>query len=569
MISIYAFFAIAATLICALLAVFVYFTNRKSNLNRAFILAITVGAYSAFTTFMVIQAESVQTAYFWNKAGFLWPFFLVLLLKFVLVFTQNRFANDKRTYILLYTPAFLFSLTDLTTDLISGPPVNTAYGYVFIGSDSPLDFATVLWSAIISVSLVAICLRHYFKVNESNKKQQVKLITIAVAYPIVVNVISKAAYFLFGLYIPYYGVGANAVLCLFIFYAIWRYNLFNLNPAIAAENIIATMPDSFILIDSNGKILRTNQAFTNLTGHKENELTGKTVNHILSGKDNQQLIDLINQKHEIKNYETTILTKNNVETPVSISASLIKYKGKNVGITLIIHDLTRLKQDEQKILKNERFAAIGELAGMVGHDLRNPLNSMQMATYYLKKKASPNMDPTSKEMLENIQAGIQYSNKIVEDLLDYSREITLKMEEATPKELAQNAMSLIRVPYGVKVVDLTEDTPTLRVDKVHISRVFVNIIKNAFEAMPKGGSLTINSTKTENLLKISFKDTGDGMSQETIGKLWKPLFTTKAKGMGFGLPICKRIMEAHGGSIQVESTPEQGTAFSLVFPVNN
>ncbi len=570
MIPIYAIFAITGGIICSILATIVYFFNRKGNLNRVFIYAIALGAYSAFTSFMVISADSAETAYLWNKLGFLWPFFVAFLLQFTIVFTENRLANDKSRYLLLYLPAGLVSLLDLTMDQLSGLPVKTSYGYTFTGTDSLLSAAASLWSATLSFITILLYLRYYFRVKDENKKQQTKLITIGVSYPILMYIMSKLANVLFGWYIPYYGVGANSILCLLVVYAIWKYDLFNLNPAMAAENIIATMPDSFILTDPKGKILRVNQALTNLLDYQENELTGKPINQLIEDKYSTQFVDNISEKKEIRNYETTVIGKNNTQRPVSISASVIKNKkGKQIGITLIIHDLTRRKQNEDKIIRNERFAAIGEVAGMIGHDLRNPLTSIHGAAYYLKKKHAKKIDEASKEMLKTIETSVQYSNNIISDLLDYSREIKLKIEESNAKNLVANALVLTPTPRNIKVFDRTQATPILQVDKVKISRVFMNIIKNAFEAMPNGGTLTIKSTQKQDSIEITFEDTGSGMTQEVVDKLWTPLFTTKTKGMGFGLQICKRIVEAHGGKIQVDSTSGNGTTFTITLPLNN
>ena len=118
------------------------------------------------------------------------------------------------------------------------------------------------------------------------------------------------------------------------------------------------------------------------------------------------------------------------------------------------------------------------------------------------------------------------------------------------------------------MINETEDEPELTVDVEKMKRVFSNVIKNAFDAMPNGGVLTIRSDKTENHVCFSFIDTGTGMSEETLQKLWTPLFTTKAKGMGFGLPICERIVEAHGGKISVESNVGKGTTLAITIPTN-
>jgi signal transduction histidine kinase len=117
------------------------------------------------------------------------------------------------------------------------------------------------------------------------------------------------------------------------------------------------------------------------------------------------------------------------------------------------------------------------------------------------------------------------------------------------------------------VIDLTENKRKIKVDADKIKRIFINIIKNAVEAMPKGGTLTIKSKELNGNVEITFSDTGVGMSKGTLEKLWTPLFTTKAKGMGFGLPICKRFIEAHGGSISVKSTLRKGTTFTVTLPI--
>lgn len=228
----------------------------------------------------------------------------------------------------------------------------------------------------------------------------------------------------------------------------------------------------------------------------------------------------------------------------------------------------QLKQAQAKLVKSERLAAIGELAGMVGHDLRNPLTSIKGAAYFLKAKYNSELDAVGKDMLATIDNSINYSNKIINDLLEYSRDIKLELSEATPRTLLKTALSLVQVPEGIKIVDDTSDVPPLKVDLAKMNRVFMNIIKNAFDAMPNGGTLRVENTEKTGNWEMRFSDTGVGMTTETLSKLWTPLFTTKAKGMGFGLAICKRIVNAHGGKISVESAMGQGTQFIISLPVD-
>ncbi|MFP3984803.1 MAG: PAS domain S-box protein [Candidatus Bathyarchaeia archaeon] len=227
-----------------------------------------------------------------------------------------------------------------------------------------------------------------------------------------------------------------------------------------------------------------------------------------------------------------------------------------------------LKEAQKRLLKSERLAAIGQLAGMVGHDLRNPLQGIAGAAYCLRTRLASVVDKTSKEMLKVIEKDIQRSNKIINDLLEYSREMKLELIETNPKSLVNETLSQVETPKGIKIVDMTRRTPKVKIDADKMRRVFINLIKNAVDAMPKGGTLTIRSRKTGDCLAISFTDTGIGMSKRTLSKLWTPLFTTKARGMGFGLPICKRIAEAHGGKISVESNPHKGSTFTVTIPIS-
>lgn len=230
----------------------------------------------------------------------------------------------------------------------------------------------------------------------------------------------------------------------------------------------------------------------------------------------------------------------------------------------------QLKQTQEKLVKSERLAAIGELAAMVGHDLRNPLTGIKGAAYYLKAKHCSEIGDRGKEMLESIENAINYSNKIVNDLLEYSRELNLELTETTPKAMLKKALASLEIPEKIKIVDATADEPKFEADTEQMCRVFVNLIKNAVDAMPEGGTLAIKSKEAKGMLKITFKDTGTGMTEKTLHTLKRgvPLFTTKAKGMGFGLPICKRIAEAHGGNLSLESKNGKGTKITVTILVH-
>ena len=237
-------------------------------------------------------------------------------------------------------------------------------------------------------------------------------------------------------------------------------------------------------------------------------------------------------------------------------------------LELKVEERTReLKRSQERLLKAQRLAVIGELASMIGHDLRNPLTGIAGAAYYLKRRLSLETDDKTKEMLKFIEKNVEYSNNIINDLLNYSREIRLELTKGDPKSIIRDALSLVKIPKNIRIVDLTENESEIKVDAHKLKRVFVNIIKNAVDAMPKGGTLTIKSKRSNDNLEIVFSDTGTGMSNEAMKKLWTLLFTTKAKGIGLGLPICKRLIEAHGGKISVKSILGKGTTLTVTIPI--
>ncbi len=216
---------------------------------------------------------------------------------------------------------------------------------------------------------------------------------------------------------------------------------------------------------------------------------------------------------------------------------------------------------------NKRLEGMNEVSRMVAHDLRNPLAGIRGATYILKKNYKEKLDEKGSGMLKVIDNCVDYSEKIVKDLLDFSGEIKLNKTKTSPAKLVDSALTASSTPANIQAVNEVTDRTPIPVDNIRIERVFVNLITNAYDAMPNGGQLKVTSQKLKGYLQIDFADTGQGMSKETLQKLWSPFFTTKPKGLGIGLGICKRLVEAHKGKITVESTQAKGTVFSVFLPL--
>ncbi len=362
------------------------------------------------------------------------------------------------------------------------------------------------------------------------------------------------------------------------------------------RNIIESSPDAITITDLTGIIVDCNQAAVSLGGFSsKEELIGKSGFILMAEEDHQKAMEnykITAEKGFLRNVPYTLVKKDGHEFPAELSTSVLKDgSGNPVSFVAVVRDITerkkmqgelekysqqledmvehrtkQLKDTQGQLVKAERFATIGQIAAMVGHDLRNPLTSISIAAYYLKTKLGAKAEKMT-EMLEVIEKDVQYSNRIITDLMDYSREIKLELTETTPKSIIAESVSLIQIPEKVQLEDSTLNEPRIRIDIDKMKRVFANFIKNAFDAMPQGGKLTISSRAAGGDVEFMLNDTGVGMAKEVSEKIWTPFFTTKAKGMGLGLAICRRIIEAHQGKISVDSIIGEGTTFTVTIPL--
>jgi signal transduction histidine kinase len=235
-------------------------------------------------------------------------------------------------------------------------------------------------------------------------------------------------------------------------------------------------------------------------------------------------------------------------------------------------NLELLVEERSKQLKDsERLAAIGATAGMVGHDIRNPLQAITSDVYLLKEelKGMPEGEEKSsaEESLEGIEKNVDYINKIVADLQDFARPLNPRVEEVNLKLIIEDLLAKNMLPENVKVtVRVEAAAEKIMVDFTFISRIMYNLVNNAGQAMPKGGKLTIHAYKEAKDVLITVKDTGVGIPEKVKDKLFAPMFTTKSKGQGFGLAVIKRLTEALGGKVTFESQEGKGTTFTVRLP---
>jgi PAS domain S-box-containing protein len=345
------------------------------------------------------------------------------------------------------------------------------------------------------------------------------------------------------------------------------------------ESLLNYANAPIIVWDPGFKITRFNRAFEHLTGYEAEEVLGKHLSLLFPQQSREESLTEIQHTSAGEHWEVVeipILRKDgDVRTVLWNSANIYGEDEKTLMATIAQGmDITERKKLEEKLKRSERMAAIGETAAMVGHDLRNPLQAIVgfigLAEEQLKAVRSP---PAKKqkiiEPLKAINQQALYMNKIVLDLQDYARPLEPELKETHLLDLVNEVLSSMQIPPAVKTSLLIPDNfPKIPIDVTLIMRALTNLFRNAVEAMPEGGKLTIKAYQARGEVSIEIMDTGTGIPKENIPRLFTPLFTTKAKGQGFGLPVCKQIIEAHGGSIKVKSQLGKGSTFTLKIPFN-
>ena len=221
----------------------------------------------------------------------------------------------------------------------------------------------------------------------------------------------------------------------------------------------------------------------------------------------------------------------------------------------------------EELVQAERFAAIGRIASIIGHELRNPLAVIKNSIFFLNMKLEEDADESVARNMQLIDREVNRSNTIISDLLDFARGPRQPLLRPVDlNNLVQDAISRIDIPEGVEVETSFGGEQLAKADPDMILRAFLNLISNGVDAMPKGGILSVETKANDSDIEISIRDTGEGIPEENMEKLFTPLFSTKAKGVGLGLYITKSLVEAHNGTINIETVEGEGTTFTITLP---
>jgi PAS domain S-box-containing protein len=336
--------------------------------------------------------------------------------------------------------------------------------------------------------------------------------------------------------------------------------------------IFDSVPAMIWYKDKKNNILRVNKRAAEAMGRPVEEIEGKS-SELLFPDEAQGYYE-----NDLKVMETGE-PRRNIEEPLQTASGeklwvrtdkvpFIDDEGNISGLIVLSKDITEEKKLQEELIKNERLAAIGRLASVIGHELRNPLGVINNSTYYLNAKLRDIDDPKVARHLQIMEREVERSNKIISDLLDFSRGIKPPNKDLTQMEqVIKNAFERVEIPDNIQVVTRLEELPPLYMDSDMMLRVFINLISNAVDAILDGGKIKVSAKGENGKVIIKLVDTGVGIPEENMDKLFTPLFSTKAKGVGLGLHVTRELVQAHNGSIDVESTLGDGTVFTVILPM--
>lgn len=257
----------------------------------------------------------------------------------------------------------------------------------------------------------------------------------------------------------------------------------------------------------------------------------------------------------------------------SVNASLVENPDtQEQGIIVSIwRNITRQKQLENEILSSERLAVLGKVSGSIAHEIKNPLGVIDSSAYYLELKLK-DADDKIKTHIARIKAQVKKASGIIQNLVDVVKMKEPYKEAINLRDVIETLLTAMNLPQTITVIKNISDT-IIKADKEQLEMVFNNIIVNAIQAMDNIGILSISAQEAEKdisgnkYIEIRFHDTGPGIAPKNRERIFEPLFSTKITGIGFGLTICKMIIERHDGTIIVESEKGKGAAFIIQLPI--
>jgi PAS domain S-box-containing protein len=329
-------------------------------------------------------------------------------------------------------------------------------------------------------------------------------------------------------------------------------------------------PAAIFVANRDGRFLYVNEAAGKLLGYSREEFLNMHVLDVSFEGERNINRERFNQLRKTGKAFGELRFKRKDGSPVFVILNATKLPDGSMIANC--ENISERKKMEKQLQDQERLASIGATAGMVGHDIRNPLQAIVSDTFLLRSELASLSECKPKEgiveSLDSIDKNVSYINKIIQDLQDYAKPVAPVVEEIDFEHLIEDILTKKAIPENINAsFDIQADARRVIADPSLLKRILTNLVNNAVQAMPNGGKLTIRTYKDRAHIVLSVEDSGSGIPEEIKHRIFTPLFTTKPKGQGFGLAVVKRMTEALGGTVSFESEEGKGTTFTVSLPL--
>jgi two-component system, NtrC family, sensor histidine kinase HydH len=365
-------------------------------------------------------------------------------------------------------------------------------------------------------------------------------------------------------------IGSSAIISLFLVqaYRLTRTSLSRIT--IFSEALVKNMPIGLIALDDQGKVVTCNEKAQAVLEIACSDALGREALTILPEPLKKILAELPASGGFLESDIQLISSEGKEHIWEAVAAGLMD-EGIPAGRILLIRDVTAIRQMEKEVTRSRHLNSIGSLAAGVAHEIRNPLSSIKGFAVYFKERLSGNKE--DEQTADVVIAETERLNRVISQLIEFARPLELKKEKVKFVELVEHTIKLIasdtqKNKISVEI-DTAADLPEIEIDPDKIKQVLLNIFLNSLAALKEGGTLRIELSPGMDNLTVTISDNGAGIEKMDLPKIYDPYFTSKPAGTGLGLAVVQKIMEAHGGKINVESTAGKGTKVFLYFPLNN
>jgi two-component system, sporulation sensor kinase E len=340
------------------------------------------------------------------------------------------------------------------------------------------------------------------------------------------------------------------------------------------ESVLDSMIDGVIVCDTQNSLLLANKAAERLLPILGGETQGRPLSDFIDDEEiSSFLAESLEGHDKVVDREFTLEGKGSRRT-VAISILPLVSSGKIRGSLIRAVDVTEKRARDSRLRRAESLASLATMSANVAHEIKNPLASISIHLQLLKKSMKGKSElPTeaASKYVDVVSEEVERLNRIVVDFLFAVRPIDVEPEPTDPNEFLRGIAEFMRYELEEArisvILDLEEGVPEVPMDKRFMKQAILNLIKNAISAMPSGGSLSLSTRSAQDELRIEVADSGEGISEDRIQKIFEPYYTTRENGSGLGLTLVFKIVKEHRGEIQVQSEPGRGSAFTIVLPI--